>query len=194
MGVEFGNHLLHSAAWNGLLDLIKVLEENGTKADMEDGIGQTALHHAAQTGHVETVEYLISKDLPLDSLGGRKWTPLHYAANGHHLDVIITLLDAGADARKTDSHFQTPQAFLHRVLDRDPVSKASLGAQLETVVNKFSLSERDGPKRRRSNEGPSSRHAVNKQTLDQPTDPFLQGPSDGETGDTDCPRRACLDE
>jgi hypothetical protein len=169
---EFGNHLLHSTAWNGLLDLMKFLEENGVKADMEDGVGQTALHHAAQTGHVETVEYLISKNLPLDSSGRRKWTPLHYAASGHHLDVIITLLDAGADARKTDFHLQTPQECLHRVLDRDPVSKASLGAQLETVVDKLSLSERDGPKRKGSNEGSSSGHAVDEQTLDLPTDPF----------------------
>jgi len=33
------------------------------------------------------------------------------------------------------------------LLDRDPVSKASLGARLETVLDKLPLSGRDGPKR-----------------------------------------------
>ncbi|KAH0544881.1 hypothetical protein FGG08_000961 [Glutinoglossum americanum] len=177
---EFGNHLLHSAAWNGLLDLIKVLEENGVKLDMEDGIRQTALHHAAQTGQVETVKYLISKNLPLDSQGRYKWTPLHYAASGHHLDVITTLLDAGADARKTDRTSRTPRVQLCAVLDRDPVSRTSLGARLETVLDRLSLSEHDGSERGRPSEGSGSRNAVHEQNP-EPEDVPRETSSDGST-------------
>lgn len=129
---EFGNHIFHSASWNGLLNLVKVLEEKGVKADLMDGVEQTALHHAAQTGQLEVVDYLISKGLELNSSGTRQWTPLHYAASGRHLHVITALLDKGANARKTDNHNRTARQVLLAYLD--PMTTASLGGTLDDVL------------------------------------------------------------
>ena len=56
-----GFALLHLAAWNGWLDICKVLiEKYSCQPDDTDGVGRSVLHFACLHGHVEVVKYLLT--------------------------------------------------------------------------------------------------------------------------------------
>ncbi|KAI1173838.1 hypothetical protein F4777DRAFT_422921 [Nemania sp. FL0916] len=141
---EFGDHILHSAAWNGLLDLVKALESRGVDLALGDGIGQTALHHAAQAGQLEMVNFLIARGLDVNgystvSTDRRGWTPICFAAHQEQLEVIKALLDAGASASAAVDGAPTPRALLG---DLDYFASQKLGPELDEIMRRLERLER----------------------------------------------------
>jgi ankyrin repeat protein len=55
----FGRNLLHLAALNGHLDIVRSLVPRGVELNARDNTGRTALHHAARYGHQLVADYLI---------------------------------------------------------------------------------------------------------------------------------------
>lgn len=97
-------HVIHFAAKNGRLDIIKkLIERNLERIYVKDGCNQTALLWAASRGHDDIVAFLISQGADVNvasklSGGGNNNSPLDWAIEGGHTDCMSILMMAGAVA------------------------------------------------------------------------------------------------
>ena len=93
---KYGVGPLNWAAWNGHLEIVRMLMDAGANKDARDEWGNTALHRAAENGHVKVVEYLVSKqcDKEAEDKDGR--TPLIRAAEKAQAEVVRVLQERGA--------------------------------------------------------------------------------------------------
>jgi len=66
---EFGNTLLHYAAANGQIEVVKFLVENGLDVNVKNKYGLTPLHMASECGFVDVAKYLVSKGADVNSKG-----------------------------------------------------------------------------------------------------------------------------
>ena len=103
-----GETPLLSAAFNGDLDIVRLLLEAGADKEKFDIDGQTALHNASEKGHLETVRLLLESGSNRDPCDNQGRTPLHLAFEGGHLEVARLLLDSGAKKEPCDSQGRTP--------------------------------------------------------------------------------------
>lgn len=92
---------LHSAAYGGVLELVKVLAAHGAKIDAVDRHGATPLHAAAQRGHVPVVKFLLTRGANVN--GARGMAPLTTATYRGQVAVVRVLLAAGADPTRRSS-------------------------------------------------------------------------------------------
>ena len=101
--------LVHLAAENGHLEVVRLLIEKGADATAEDDDKSTPLHYAAENGHLEVVRLLIEKGADATAANVYKSTPLHFggAENGH-LEVVRLLIEKGADATAEEGDKTTP--------------------------------------------------------------------------------------
>jgi len=81
--------LLHIAAQEGNLDVVKFLIENHVNVMKTTGCNNTAIHLAAKNGHLEVVKTLKEAGGVLDGVS------LHHAAAGGHRSVVNYLLEDG---------------------------------------------------------------------------------------------------
>ena len=102
--------LLHSAAEEGHLHVVKALIKRGADVNMESlsvlNPGKTPLYLAAEKGHLHVVKALIEAgaDVNVKSRNtSNPKTPLRLAAEGGHFRVAMELLIAGADPYTSDS-------------------------------------------------------------------------------------------
>ena len=100
--------LLHKAAENGHLEVVKLLLANNADVNVEDEDTSTPLHAAAQHGHLEVVKLLLAKNADVNAVEIYKSTPLHYAAENGHLEVVKLLLANNADVNAVDNCTNTP--------------------------------------------------------------------------------------
>jgi hypothetical protein len=84
--------LLHTAAWNGPVECVRLLLERGAEINQADGYGDTALHLAALRGHEEIVSALLSSGADPSRKGFRGKTGLMRASLGGHVAMVWLLL------------------------------------------------------------------------------------------------------
>jgi len=101
-GEEDGYTCLMIAAYNGHLDICRLLVDKGAQVTVKDRTGWTPLHCAAEQGHVEIVRLLCDHGAYVEARADRiwsstGWTPLHYAAEQGHVEIVRLLCNHGAD-------------------------------------------------------------------------------------------------
>eukprot|EP01062_Namystynia_karyoxenos_P074314 TRINITY_DN71194_c0_g1_i1.p1 TRINITY_DN71194_c0_g1~~TRINITY_DN71194_c0_g1_i1.p1 ORF type:complete len:292 (+),score=109.63 TRINITY_DN71194_c0_g1_i1:72-878(+) len=118
-----GEPVLHIAAADGLLDVVRRLVKLGATVDLADETGRTALHAAAMNNHLPVVAYLISSGAEVDRGDGDMRTALHHASMRGLRTLCTYLLEKGADPKRRDAEGMTAvelmnnSAFLPEVLN-----------------------------------------------------------------------------
>ncbi|MEE6495014.1 hypothetical protein FKM82_001929 [Ascaphus truei] len=100
-----GESLLHIAAANGHVPVIKYLIRKGVKLDAQDKQRRTALHRAAENGHSDAVMILLQAGANLYTLDNDSLTPLHLAAQNNHHNVLKVLLQEEQRSYKNRNNF-----------------------------------------------------------------------------------------
>lgn len=95
-------HSLRLAGWIVLLVIVAV----PTPAFAAQADAGEALRAAASRGRLEAVRELLDRGVPVDDANPYGATPLILAAMNGHAEVVQALLDAGADATRTDDFYQ----------------------------------------------------------------------------------------
>jgi len=99
--MQSGWSALHTAAWNGYVQLCSVLLKSGADPDIRGPSAVTPLCLASQNGHADVVRGLVDANCDVncsaDIDDSRSVTPLHLAVRNGHTDVVRLLVSAGAD-------------------------------------------------------------------------------------------------
>ncbi|OBT63581.1 hypothetical protein VE03_07021 [Pseudogymnoascus sp. 23342-1-I1] len=173
-GAEFtsmdniNSSLLHLAARENHLDIVKFLLERNVGTHIEDENGLTALHEAAKRGRTKIVELLLEYGANIDAKSKDESTPLHEAASGGNEEVVQLLLqqkeseiqrvNATNDDGKT-ALYQAAALGYHLVVqslisrgasteimdrtDRSPLHEASSNGHIEVLLELFKSSSID---------------------------------------------------
>ncbi|MFP3025404.1 MAG: ankyrin repeat domain-containing protein, partial [Wolbachia sp.] len=88
---RYGRTPLLNASWNGHLDVVKYLVENGANLEAKGYNGKTPLHMASLIGHLDVVKYLISKGASINAKDKDGKTPLDIAID-KKLDNVVAYL------------------------------------------------------------------------------------------------------
>jgi ankyrin repeat protein len=126
-----GKTVMHLAAENGRLDVVKALLKKTSSINLRDSAGRSALHLAAENGHPKMVELLLHENVDINLTDDDGKTVLHIAAENGRLDVVKALLSqkANVNLRTRDGKTALHAAAQSRNLD---VLKALLEAPHET--------------------------------------------------------------
>jgi ankyrin repeat protein len=139
-----GQPVLHIAAREGNLEVLRVLVQAGADIDKRNAMKETPIMLAALGGHVKLVEFLISREAQINHPG---WTPLLYAATNGQTEVIKVLLENHAYIDSSSPNGSTPimmairgghQAAARLLLDEgaDPAVKNENGENALTWADK----------------------------------------------------------
>ena len=96
---------LHSAAFNGRLDIAQVLLDHGADANLEAEGGETALHtlsrgeYDSQEQGAGIARLLLERGVDVNARKRSSFTSLHEAAFGGKVEVVRVLLDHGANVK-----------------------------------------------------------------------------------------------
>lgn len=97
-----GQTLLHIAAANGNLDLVKALVMRGADLEAKNSwAAWTPLHSAACEGRADVVKHLIEHGAKVEVPGGYNQGILYTASMQGHTEVVRLLIAAGADINAT---------------------------------------------------------------------------------------------
>ncbi len=96
--------VLHWAAENGLVEIARLLLDQGSDVNARDNFANTALHLAVR--YPEMVELLLARGAQVGARNAFGNTALHLAVSDRR--VVELLLAAGADARARNLFDQTP--------------------------------------------------------------------------------------
>jgi ankyrin repeat protein len=143
---------LHIAAWQGDLDVARLLVDAGVDVNLVPSPAEAAFASAAGHGNPRMLEMLAGADLDPDaitSISNRR-SPLNLAVENGHLEMAALLIDAGADP---DAHGEWYNPLHSAILFGDVgVVKLLLdnGARLDTRIrvhdrSKFSGFRHVGP-------------------------------------------------
>lgn len=99
-----GYQLLHFAAHNGFVDVMRHICEN-YQIDVTVMAENTyqPVHCAAISGRVDALKFLVTRGVSLDSVAGENWTPVHCACQNGHLDTVAYLDTMGCNMLALDS-------------------------------------------------------------------------------------------
>ena len=91
-----GRTALHSASFDGLLEIAERLVEGGANVDQVDKRGVSPLHLAAQEGRLEIVKLLARNGANIHLANNQGVTPLQLATLFGHNEVVDYLVNKGA--------------------------------------------------------------------------------------------------
>ncbi len=89
---------LHEAAYNGNLEAVRRLLEDGTAVDVPDPEGRTPLMWASFNGHTAVDALLLENGAAINTCEANGRTALMYASSGPFAETVELLLEKGADA------------------------------------------------------------------------------------------------
>jgi hypothetical protein len=89
---RFGRTPLHWAAYNGHVEITRLLLQNGADVNVRSYGGYTPLHWAAYQGNVDILHLLVENGADLEALNDEGWRVLHHAAYFGHLPFIQELI------------------------------------------------------------------------------------------------------
>ena len=94
-----GPHKILAAAWNGDLEELQRLFEDGADDAIEakDESERTPVVLASCNGHVDVVRLLLAKGANVNQVDKHSKTALDYATRYSHIEVVLALLAKGAD-------------------------------------------------------------------------------------------------
>ena len=104
---------LHSAAEDGLLDVVVYLLHRGADVEETDSLGWRALLFAAHNCHTDVAQVLLDHGAEVDSTDVNGNTALHQASGAWSwmeggTDVVKLLLERGADPNRANNDGDTP--------------------------------------------------------------------------------------
>ena len=101
--------LLHIAAYNPEVEVLKYLISQGADVNAKDNDGETPLHHTVFNSNIEVLKYLVSQGVDVNAKNNNGRTPLHLAANfSRDPEVLKYLVSQGADINAKDNDGETP--------------------------------------------------------------------------------------
>ena len=137
-----GRTLLHYAAREGHLEVVKYLINKGSNINEKDNYGgRIPLHYAAMNEHLEVVKYLINKGANIDEKDNRGVTALHQAIYWGRLNVVKFLVRNGANIHERNNEGKSPLEETAYAGDTEGVRNyLSRLPQLETAVDSTCIS------------------------------------------------------
>jgi hypothetical protein len=93
--ISFKNVRLINASYNGDLEKVRRLLENGANIEAKDSGGMTPLYIASINGHANIVKLLLEKGTNIEAKEEGGNTPLHLACKYGHANIVKMLLRAG---------------------------------------------------------------------------------------------------
>lgn len=119
-----GFSLLHTAAWNGYVDMADYLIANGANIDNPAGDGQnrdTPLLLAASVGNFRMVRYFVERRSDLDYINNQERTALHMATIGEGQEysaIMRYLVNRGLNLEARDREGRTPLLVASHIIAR----------------------------------------------------------------------------
>lgn len=107
-GDDFGNTPLHYASWNGKVEAIIWLIDQGTEVNKYNYSNWSPLHWGTRNGQLSAIDLLIENNAEVDAPGHLDQTALHLAVKYEYREIISRLLKANANPNTEDSLGQTP--------------------------------------------------------------------------------------
>ena len=101
---QFPSHIprIHVAAYFGLVDVIRILLQDGDDVKERDSMGTPVLHVAARGGYEATMSLLLDNGAHIEETDTRNYTALHYAICQENERLVRVLVDLGADVNCKD--------------------------------------------------------------------------------------------
>ncbi|XP_047373374.1 palmitoyltransferase ZDHHC13 isoform X2 [Sciurus carolinensis] len=114
--------LLHWAAINNRLDLVKFYISKGAVVDQLGGdLNSTPLHWAIRQGHLPMVILLLQHGADPSLIDGEGFSSIHLAVLFQHMPIIAYLISKGQSVNMTDVNGQTPLMLsAHKVIGPEP--------------------------------------------------------------------------
>lgn len=137
---DFGYTLLHYAASNGALHILKYLLENG--ADIEAVTttdGWTPLHIAVSKKAVDPVAYLLRFNANIEARTKKQETPLHLAIINGNCCVLDYLIEKGANIEALNILGKTPLYIVNYNLLLDHMQRVLMTSSLVKAGAVFDL-------------------------------------------------------
>ncbi|XP_040265727.1 palmitoyltransferase ZDHHC13 [Bufo bufo] len=116
--------LLHWAAINNRLELIKYLISKGAIVDQLGGtLNSTPLHWAVRQGHLQTIILLMKYGADPNLIDGEGYNSVHLAVLYQHLPIIAYLIAKGQDIDIPDMNGMTPLMLsAQKIIGMEPTS------------------------------------------------------------------------
>ena len=106
------NTPLHAAAYDGDLEMVRVLLEYEINVDVQNDAGCTPLDFASRDGHRDdsrVVQLLIEHGADPNTRASRSgFAPLHRASENGRIEVVRLLIEHGANVEAQDKYGRTP--------------------------------------------------------------------------------------
>ena len=102
---------LHSAAFNGDLEVVQILLEYGVDVDCPDEFSRTPLNYASQNGHrndARVARLLIERGADTNTRSYEGGTPLHCASVYGRIEIARLLIEHGANVEVKNDYGKTP--------------------------------------------------------------------------------------
>lgn len=101
---------LHSASWNGHLEVVTELVELGG-LEATNSARRTPLHLAYMRGRESVAKFLINFGADINAVDNTAWSGLHHAADENHESTTHMLLQNGIDPNPTTTYGNTTLHF-----------------------------------------------------------------------------------
>jgi hypothetical protein len=94
MSYELGGYTcLMEAAFNGHLDVCRLLIDKGAHIEAKNRYGRTPLHYAAANGHLEIVRLLYDLGADIEARDDEGCRSLHYSAYNGRISIVKELIE-----------------------------------------------------------------------------------------------------